>query len=336
MVTVHFAHAMKIPACLGIVFLQSISAPPGRAAGLNDHLAPLARYLGEWTWQWKDEHGEEQTSSSTVRADKSGAFIVDRSDDGSEFNIYYWHPLSKTIASSGFTSDGDRGWSILTCRGAHWLEQSSGVDAQGKFRTHIDQWEWSSSDAGTYQETHSFRDGISEPDDFRLSFQRSQGPAKQPSGPGLPPELKEHLQPIAPLIGNWQSESSGSAGQARTSRMRVIAEAGGHAMVQRIENLSGTQVVSSSITVFYWQRESGCLASIRIDSGGSVAMAQIFPRGGRWLSQCCGWNEEGKLQSALCVFDWKGDGTLSISESASFEKGEPRTAVSTMTYLRSK
>jgi hypothetical protein len=307
----------------------AISLNAADSAPLNEHLKPITRLIGHWKWQWKNEHGESMAGQSTVQPDASGAFITDRGWDmhdgkvvSSELNIYYWDPAAKAIANVGFTATGDHGLARVFARGNQWIEHSAGYDDQGVLRTHIDHWEWSGDDTGSYQETHIFRAGRAEPDDFKMSCQRAATNLPAPVPGSFP--LNEHLKPIARWIGTWDLEWKDAHGANRKARTTVEPDAQGAVIAERTEQVQDGQLVYSKLTVFYWQQESRSLATVTMDSTGSVLSANLFARGDKWVGHISGHQAEGKLRTGVAQHQWMNDHTVICQETDVFEEGEAK------------
>jgi hypothetical protein len=313
--------------------LPSLLAPVLHAESpvpLNEHLKPIARYLGNWIWQWKDEHGQSKTGQSVVEVDPSGNFLVDRAGDirdgklvTSELNIYYWRPELKAIATAGFTSDGDRGTSIMFVRGHSWLENSSGYDEQGKLRTHIDQWTWSGDDSVDYQETHIFRAGLPEPDDVKLSSKRAPADSMLSDKSAERQPLDPNLKALSRLLGKWRTEAQDNDGDAVKGELTVQADRSGAFVTQKaVARNADNEVIWSQFTIYYWQPESKSLAEVTFERTGGRKSAVIFPRGDSWVEHVVRYDEEGQITTSIDQWKWSNDRTAVWQSTHVFVQGE--------------
>ena len=334
---------MKNRLCLAALLaaLAQLSISAADSAALNDHLKPIVRLVGQWTWQWKNEHGESMTAQSTVQADASGAFITDTGWDirdgkivPSQLNIYYWDPAAKAIANVGFTSTGDHGSARLFARGNDWIEQSTGYDDLGILRTHTDHWEWNNDDSGVYQETHVFRAGRSEPDDFKLSCQRTTMATNFPAAAPDSFPLNEYLKPLARWIGTWDVEWKDGNGQNKKAQTTVEPELQGAVITERTEQVQEGKLVYSRMVVLYWQQESRSLATFTADSTGSVLAANLFARGDRWIGHVSGHAPGGKLRTCVDQRHWLNNDTVTSQETDVFEEGEAKPDGPKYTFKR--
>jgi hypothetical protein len=301
----------------------------------------LARYLGPWDWQWRNEHGEPMRAHAVVEADATGAFLIDRTaefEDGklvpSELNLYFWDPLAKAVASLGFTSTGDHGQSFVSFRDDLWIEQSGGWDGDGALRTHVDLWQWADRNHGVYQETHVVHAGRVEPDDFKLSYSRadasSAGETKVADGAAL----ADHFKPIARLVGRWKVEWTDGKGTAHTARSSVQVEMGGAALTEKFQEVEEGKVVLSEFTVFYWQAESRSLATVTLASDGRVWKATLYPRVEAWVAQTSARDPQGRLETFLFSRQWKGDDSFGARKSQLCVAGEEKPDPPARSYTR--
>jgi hypothetical protein len=309
--------------------LAQLSLSAADSLRLNDHLKPIARLVGQWTWQWKNEHGESMTAQSTVQADASGAFITDKGWDmrdgkivPSQLNIYYWDSAAKAIANVGFTATGDHGSARLFARGNQWIEQSAGYDDQGVLRTHVDRWEWASDDAGVYQETHVFRAGRSEPDDFKFGCQRAAMATNLPAADPDSFPLNEHLKSVARWIGTWDLEWKDATGQSRKAQTTVKPDLQGAVIAETTAQVQEGKLLYSRLTVFCWQQESRSLACFTVDSTGNVLATSMFVRGDKWIGHVSGHQAQGKLRTSVDQRQWMNNDTVICQETDVFEEGE--------------
>ncbi len=321
---------LLITLCLVQLTLLWAPAVSVHAAPLDEPLRPLTSYLGNWKWQWKNEHGEPKEARSTVMADPAGAFIVDRVSDiengkltPSELNIYFWRSEVQAIAGLGFTAAGDHGSSILFIRDDRWIEQSLGYDAEGVLRTHIDQWNWKTPDSAEYQETHIVRAGRTEPDDFKLRCERSSA-GVPPLSATEQPSLHEHLKAHTRFLGEWEVEWTNPQGETRKGRATVRPEVGGSVVSMNFQEVQDGKVLYSELTVFYWRGESKGLATVTIDSAGGSVAGDLFLRADKWVSQLSGYDGNGNILTRVGEQVWGDKDSATLQEVHRFLEGQAK------------
>jgi hypothetical protein len=327
--------------------LLACSVLTGEAAdplvATDSHLKPLMRYVGDWTWSWKNEHGEAMEGFSRVTADPNGLFLIDRGGElqdgkfiGKEFNLYFWHPELRAIVTAGFTSDDEHGSSVVVVRRDQWIEQSSGFDAQGKLRTHVDQWQWQDADNAVYQETHVFRDGHGEPDDFKLSCKRVAAQENDTGKSNQVIVLHAHLQPLTNWIGQWKLDWNDPDGVAHQGRASIVPDAGGAVLVERFEELQSTNGARAGIRIYSWQPETASLATMTVAAPGDISWAKLYLDKDTWTQQISGCNASGIGRQRIGRHEWIDPDTVAYTESNVFEGGKPVSDLPKITYKRAK
>jgi hypothetical protein len=306
-------------------------------------LQPLLAYAGTWNWQWQDEHGRPMGAHSMVTVDPAGAFIIDRVSEleegkvaPTELNIYYWRAEAKTIGGVGFTSSGAHGTATLFVRGNQWIEQSSGYDEDGAFRTHVDRWEWLNRDTAVYQETQVVHGGRPEPDGFKLDCRRALSNPPVSARGGETNSVNPHLKWLAPLLGHWDVQWTNANQEVKTAQARVELELGGAAILQTLHQVDGEKLVDSQLTVYYWQPELKSVGVVTLRSSGSSWAGSLFVRTGGWSSQLAGYDGEARAQTRFGQWRWLADDSAVYQTSHGFTAGQPEPDSPPYRFVRAR
>ena len=300
-------------AILGATILPQAADQPS----LSENLQPLAKGLGQWSYQYKDEKGQELTGNLTCTVAAGGKAVVAKDQTvkngkvlfGS-ITISYWQPEKKVIASDYFDSTGMHATSFLTKSGDTQVWQGYGYGAKGNFGTAVSTVEYQGNDTFVSQLTHFIADGEVLPDTPKFTLKRVKD---TPNQIFKQPPLNKKLKPMAKFLGKWSFEWVGEKGETVKGIQSASVDAGGAVIVFEGNTLDKNgNPINPYFDIFYWMPETKSIGGFDIESSGGRMLATVIPKGDKVFWQAVGYDDKGTFHTGMVINEFQGHDSIVV------------------------